>query len=278
MKKILSLFCVLFLLPANAGAQAERIVSVDGAVTEIIYALGEEGRLAGVDTTSVFPESVHRFPKVGYKRALSAEGILSLSPDLVIATAAAGPPAVLKQIEEAGVKLVRLPEEHSLEGIYAKVTGVAEAIGVPEKGAKLVEEIKQQAAAALAKAEGGARPKVLFVFHAATGSPLVAGTHTAADAMIKYAGGDNVVKQFEGYKPLNPEFLAEADPDILLTTDMVLDTLGDIEAFKGLPGISLTRAARENHVVVMNTMYLLGFTPRTPQAIGELSELLNSTP
>ncbi len=276
MKKLLFALLTVIVSGNIAGAEVEKIVSVDGAVTEIIYALGEEDRLVGVDTTSVYPQTVHTLPKVGYKRALSSEGILSLEPDLVIATKQAGPPTVLKMIEKSGVQLVTLEEDYSMDGIYAKIEKVSKLLGISEKGDNLIRTLKEQAQESLDQDSKESKPRVLFVFHASSGSPLVSGTNTAAHSMIEYAGGVNVVTQYEGYKPLNPEFMGEVNPDILLTTSMVVDSLGGLENFKKLPGINLTRAAEADDIIVMDTMYLLGFTPRTPAAIKELSKELRS--
>ena len=73
-------------------------MTISGAITEVVYALGAEGQLVGTDTTSLFPAAAQKTPKVGYLRQLSAEGILSLKPDAVIATSEAGPPVVLDQL------------------------------------------------------------------------------------------------------------------------------------------------------------------------------------
>ena len=86
---LMALGLVAAALPARA--QAQRVVSVGSALTEIIYALGAEKMLVGVDTTSLYPAAARSLPQVGYMRALSAEGVLSLRPSLVIATTAAGP-------------------------------------------------------------------------------------------------------------------------------------------------------------------------------------------
>lgn len=274
MKKILLSLFILVSTTSLVFAKSERIVSVDGSVTEIIYALGEESRLVGVDTTSVYPDAVHQLPKVGYKRALSSEGILSLEPDLVFVTEQAGPPPVLKMIQETGVPMVNLEEGHTLESIYEKIDTVAKSLDVSEKGERLIRSLKEKAVLSLSDTKKE-KPRVMFIFHAASGSPLVSGRNTAADAMIQYAGGENVVKDYEGYKPLNPEYMGEANPDVLLTTDMVINALGGVENFKKMPGVSLTKAVADDNIIVMDTMYLLGFSPRTPNAIKDLSAKIN---
>ena len=80
------------LAQAGTETRAERVVSLGGGVSEIVHALGETDRLVARDTTSTYPESVVALPDVGYIRALSAEGVLSVDPDLILAKEGAGPP------------------------------------------------------------------------------------------------------------------------------------------------------------------------------------------
>lgn len=91
-----SLVLVFCALAAQAtGAPAKRIVSVDGAITEIIYALGFADDIVAVDTTSYYPPDVLSKPKVGYLRQLASEPILALNPTVMIAGGDAGPPDIL---------------------------------------------------------------------------------------------------------------------------------------------------------------------------------------
>ena len=99
---------------AESYPNASAIVSVGGPVTEIIYALGEQDRLVGRDTTSVYPPEANDLPNVGYMRALSAEGVLSLSPDLILARSTSGPPVTLDQLAASSVPIVLVEEQLSL--------------------------------------------------------------------------------------------------------------------------------------------------------------------
>jgi len=127
-----------------ARADAQRIVSVAGSLTEIVYALGQESRLVGADTTSLYPPSARALPQVGYQRSLSAEGILSLAPDLVLATEAAGPPAVIDQIRAAGVPVRIVTHDLSPDGLGQKVRSVAEALDRVEEGERLASRIRAE--------------------------------------------------------------------------------------------------------------------------------------
>ena len=117
-------------LDAFADDKPLRVVSVNGALTEIIYQLGAEHTLVGVDTTSKYPVQAQSLPQVGYQRSLSIEGVLSLTPTHVIASADAGPPATLIQMQDAGIELIQFEKNYSLEGVVSKIESLAELLGL----------------------------------------------------------------------------------------------------------------------------------------------------
>jgi iron complex transport system substrate-binding protein len=201
---------------AQAEEAAKRIITLGGDITEIVYRLGEEGRLAGRDTTSKFPEEAKALPDVGYFRQIGAEGLLSLKPDLILASPAAGPPEALQQIAATGVKIVRLADGHSGGALLAKVQAIAAALGVKDEGERLASDLRDElaeAAAAVAAMPG--RPKILFIIDGGGGAPMAAGRDTAADALIALAGGENVFSSHKGYKAVSLEAAAGAAPDAI---------------------------------------------------------------
>jgi iron complex transport system substrate-binding protein len=260
---------------AAAGSGPQRVVCVGGALTEIVYALGAGERLVGVDTTSVFPPAAQALPQVGYQRQLSAEGILARKPDLVIATADAGPPAVLRQLREAGVRVQSVPVGYTPQALQDKVRRVAAALDMARAGealqARLDAAWRELNARAVAAA---ARPRVLFVLAHAGPTILIAGKDTAADAMITLAGGVNALAATQGYKPLSPEAVIAAAPDVILITGEGLEAVGGAARLLDRPGLANTPAARNRRVVAMSALYLLGFGPRAPQAVAELTRAL----
>jgi iron complex transport system substrate-binding protein len=269
-------------LPAFAqgvGTPPRRIVSIGGALTETLYALGAQDELVGVDTTSLAPAAAQKLPSVGYARALSAEGLLSLRPTLVVAGAEAGPPAVLRQLEAARVPVVVLDDGHRVEGLFARTARLAELTGRPAEGQALVA--RQQADWArtrdrvAAHAAGKPAPRVLFVLSHSMAQLRIGGSGTAAHAVIGYAGAHNAVAELDGFKPLTPEAAIAAVPDVILATEQGLAAAGGIEGLLKAPGMAATPAGRARRVVALEALYLLGFGPRLPQAVAELAGLLH---
>jgi iron complex transport system substrate-binding protein len=245
-------------------------------VTEIVYALGAGERVIAVDTTSYHPTATHGLPKVGYLRQLSAEGILSVRPDLVVGLEEAGPPQTLVQLRDSGTKLQLLPDRFTADGVTAKIRAVATTLGVAERG----EAMAAGVAADLAQIEAALasvrlRPKVLFLLATSRGAPLASGSETAADAMIRLAGGMNAVEGYRGYKPLSVESAVAAAPDLVLMMQQSIDTLGGVEAVLALPAIAATPAGKARRVFAFDGLYLLGFGPRTAQAVSEVARLLH---
>lgn len=260
------------LLTSVAG-EPERIISVGGAVTEIVYALDAQKNLVAVDTTSQWPLEAKVLPNVGYQRALAAEGLLSFSPSLILASGEAGPPDVLEQLNNTGIKLVRLPNQYSVEGVFKKIRTVATSLQRQPQGEQLIRQIKQELTTLpLAGADWVRPPRVLFLLDIGRGSPLGAGANTSADAMIRLAGGVNALQGFSSYKPINPESLLIAAPDIVLTTTRTLAAIGGVEALFQLPGMAMTPAAKEQAMVAMDGLLLLGFGPRINEALTGLSD------
>lgn len=242
---------------------ASRVVSVGGALTEIVYALGAEAKLVGVDTTSVHPAAARSLPQVGYQRTLATEGVLSLSPTLVLATEDAGPPTVLAQLGAAGVTVLRLPGKAMSDLVPARIRGVGAALGKEADADALARRVERNLAAlADALAKTAERPKVLFLFATSGGALTIAGRDTAADAMIRLAGGRNAVVEYAGYKPMATEAAIAAAPEVVLTTTEGVRQIGGPDAVLGLPGFASSPAARSKRLIDADALALLGFGPR----------------
>ncbi len=267
---------VLAAVTTAFAAENERIVSASGAITETVCALGGQEKLAAVDVSSLYPAEVAKLPKIGYARQLSAEGILSVNPTLVLAHEDAGPPEVLGQVEKAGVRVVKLTNKHTVEAATERINKVGELLERQAEAEALVASLTRDLKTAdeLA-AKSGTRPKVLFIYTRGPGVVNVSGRGTAADAIIALAGGMNAVTAYEGYKPLTAEGAVDAAPDIILVTSHGLESAGGTEGLLKQPGLALTPAGKAGRVYAMDDLLLLGFGPRLGKAVLELNEKLH---
>ncbi len=279
MRFVAALFLSLFLLAQPLVVRAyDRVIVAGGSVTEMVYALGKQDKLVASDTTSLYPEAATKLPKVGYVRGLSAEGLLSLNPDLLLVTHDAGPPHVLDQVAEAGVEVVRMGDDYSIKGLLAQVKQVGALLDAEANAKKLAAEINRKfellTMLVNQRSMGGqkAKPSVLFLLQHGGGTPLVAGTGTVPDAIITLAGAQNAAGSFEGFKPLNPEAVAQAAPDALLVTERSMQMAGGEAAMRALPGIAGTKVAESAKIITMNDLLILGFGPRLPEAAMKLHQ------
>ncbi|KQR69509.1 hemin ABC transporter substrate-binding protein [Rhizobium sp. Leaf341] len=262
----------------DAGSiDTSRLVSVGGDVTEIIYALGEEGRLVGRDSTSLYPAAALKVPDVGYMRQLSPEGIMATNPTAILAVEGSGPPETLTLLKNAAIPMETVPERYDGAGIVEKIIRVGALLGVDEKAGALAARVRADLDAALADAE--TRPeteqkRVLFILSMQGGKIMAAGKGTAADAIVRMSGAINATATFQGYKPVTDEAVIAAKPDVvLMMTRGGSHGASDEELFRH-PALALTPAAETGSVIRMDGLHLLGFGPRTASAVRDLNDAI----
>lgn len=280
MRRPAALFALCAALVASTQALAadlpQRWVSAGGALSEWVSALGGEPRLVGVDTTSQHPESLKALPSIGYQRQLSAEGILSLRPDVLVGTEEMGPPPVLAQIRKAGVRVELLSSKADLAAVDANLKQLGVLLGAEQKAAQLAADYHQQLEllqmqVKQAQASHKAPGVLLLVGHAGA-KPLIAGQGTAGDWLLRQAGGRNLAGH-QGYKNFSNEALAALDPDVVVFSDRAL--VGD-QALQALlkenPALTASRAVRDQRLVPLDpTLLVGGLGPRLPQALQDLA-------
>jgi len=259
----------LLLLLVPFQVRSQRIVSVDGTISEILYELGLADKLVGVDVTSTYPASMTRIKQVGHNRNISAEGILSLNPDLILVNEKSMlRPGLIQQLEKTGKKVVVFEMEYSPEGTRKLVRDIGAYFDKRTEAEQLVKRVDNDLRKLPKK---GAGKKVLFIYARGAGTLMVSGQGTAVDQMIRLSGNTNAVQGFTDYKPLTSEALLAANPDYLLLFDSGLESVGGVDGLLKLPGIAFTKAGKNRNVIAMDGLYLMGFGPRIGAALGELA-------
>lgn len=262
---------------ADPHPDAARVLSLGGAVTEIVYALGEQDRLIGRDSTSSFPPEALDLPDVGYVRALSPEGVLSVQPDLILSEEGAGPPETIEVLQDAGIPFETIPEGHDADGLANKINAVAEALGVPDKAEPLIEDLR--ADLARVRSDEPHKQRVMFILSLQGGRVMAAGAGSGADAIIRLAGAENAVSGFSGYKPMTDEAVSAAAPDVILmmnrgNAEVDASHNASLSQLQGMPALATTPAVRDGRVITMDGLLLLGFGPRTGQAARQLHDAI----
>ncbi|RUW49777.1 hemin ABC transporter substrate-binding protein [Mesorhizobium sp. M8A.F.Ca.ET.021.01.1.1] len=260
---------------ANEGVSVfvdpSRIAAIGGSITEIVYALGEEKRLVARDSTSNYPKAALDLPDVGYMRQLSPEGVLSVNPTGILALHGSGPKEAVDVLKKTSIPFIEVPELYNREGILQRVRIVGKALGVEAKAEVLAKALDAKLTAAEKQtASIKERKRVLFVLSIQGGKILAAGSETAADGMVRLAGGVNSVEGFSGYKQMSDEAIITARPDVILMMSNAGPPVSDDELF-GNPSIASTPAGTARKLIRIDGAYLLGFGPRTADAIHELA-------
>ena len=266
---------VALITPAVAEQQPKRVVTLGGSITEIAVALGAGDLLVARDSTSNYPLQITALPDIGYIRALSPEGVLSVAPDLILAEADAGPPAAVDVLTAAGVPFLRMPGDPTPAGVVSKIKAVADALGRKTEGDALAAKV--QAELTEAKVRAGAvtdKKRVLFVLSLQGGRVMAGGEGSSAEGIIALAGGINAATGFAGYKQMTDEAILTAAPDLILMMDREGDLAIGNPDVMAHPTLSQTPAAQAGNIVRMDGMMLLGFGPRTPDAAKLLYDAL----
>ncbi|GAA3992615.1 hemin ABC transporter substrate-binding protein [Thermobifida alba] len=253
-----------------------RILPLNGGIAEIVYTLGLGDNVVGRDATATFAEAAE-LPVVTQGHDISVEGVLSLDPTLVIADTWTGPYEAIEQLRASGVTMVILDEVWSLDGMYTRITDVAEALGVPERGEQLVQRVRDQMAEVrdgLPDSVRGARVAFLYL-RGSAGVYLLGGPGSGADALIAELGLEDAgtaIGLDRAFTPITSEALIEAQPDVLLVMTGGLESVGGVDGLLEIPGTAQTPAGRERRVLDYEDGLVLGFGPRTPQVLKAMSD------
>lgn len=269
-RKTLTLGLLCLLTTSGLAQPPERIVVADGALTEILYALDADHKIVGVDTTSVYPPEAEDYPNVGYLRALSAEGVLSLNPDMLLTTQDAGPEPVLNQIREAGIPVELLTVEYSLSGTQALIETIGDLVGRESEATELSRQLADDVNRHADQMPEDLR--ILFLLQATGQGFMVSGRDTRAHALLTLTGATNPMADLSGYRPLTNEAAMEANPDVIL----VSHSEGGVDRLYDHPALQLTNAARDRRIFAIDHTDWLTFGPRLGTSVAELTELLRS--
>lgn len=253
---------------------SERIVSLNGSTTEILFALGIGEKVVGCDASSTYPKGVReKLPSVGYQYGLNAEGILSLKPTLVIGRDDVKPPQVVKQLRMAGTTVLLLKEPRSFKSARERILTIGKAVNCEKKAEELAKTLDQdikKLKEKLAIRKDKPKLKALFMYLRGTQTAIVLGKETSADAMFSIVDVDNAAGNIKGNKPMTSESVIAAQPDVYVLFTTGLESVGGVDGLLKIPGLAHTPGGKNRRVVAMSGQYLSGFGPRCGKAALDL--------
>ena len=284
---VLTAACGRFGNSATSSRQSERVVVISQAYTEIIWALGAQDHVVGVDYSSTWPPEVKSVTTVGYHRALSAEGILSLRPTVIVTDGNIGPPQVVEQLKQLNVPFKTFAAKNdSIEGAKALMREMGAYFHKEQRAEALCRKLDDDMARALRDAKQYSdRPRVAVIHYGrASNIYLLVGASGSGDAgaagqMVRWAGGEMAIRQAGMQRMTSPEIVARANPDVVLMTEFGYDRLsGSKDKILELPGVATSSAARTGRVYRVEEHDLMYFGPSTGEGVSKLVKLIHQTP
>lgn len=281
-----------FLLTASCGrfgnkasdVAGKRVVVISNVYNEIIWALGAQDRVVGVDLSSTYPPEIKNVQTVGYHRALSAEGILSLHPDAIIHDNNIGPPQVVEQLNGLSIPMKTFTAKNdSIDGTKALIREIGAYFGKEQRAEELCKTLDDQMAASLeAVKKYTDKPRVAVIhFGRASNVYMVVGKRGKGDAagagqMVEWAAGEMALDAEGMQRMASPEVFAQANPDIILVTDYGYDQAGGtIDGIKNLPGVGTSNAAKNDRIYRVEENQLMYFGPRTGENIQKIADIIH---
>jgi iron complex transport system substrate-binding protein len=258
---------------------ANRVVGVSKQINEFMYAIGAQDNLVARDLTSIYPPAIRSLPSVGYHRALSAEGIISMKPTLFLTDGNVGPDAVLDQLKKVGIPMLVIKPGESLDSAQMLMVQLGKQFHREKAADSVIAQWRSGMDSIwkdTAQWTGKPHPRVLIMHFGQIGnSYLAVGGNGPATQMLHWAGATNAIDSTRSMTRLTPELIAQLAPDVIIATDVGFDRVGSADKFASLPGVNLTPAGRNKRIYRINEQELLYFGPRTPATVRELVPMVH---
>ena len=254
------------LISCDIASNSQRIVVAGGSVAEILYFIDADKKIVATDVTSTFPKEAQNHPSIGYVRNLSAEGILSMNPSLILGEDDMGPPKVITQLIDVEVDIRTIPEEKSVDGILDKIYCIASILDMKSEAEEEINKTLMPDIIALENMyiKNSKRLKrVMFILSMQANRIIVAGAGTTGDGYIKLTGSKNIFGNLEGWKSVSQEAIVKEDPDYIIMSQSNLHNTETIKNVKENPIFKNIKAGKEGNFIFDDAMAMLGFGPRT---------------
>ncbi|HEY1291748.1 MAG TPA: cobalamin-binding protein [Chloroflexota bacterium] len=252
---------------------AARIVSVGPSNTEILHALGLGRRIVGVDRWSDYPPRVQALPRVGSDLKVDIPSVVSLRPDLVVASLhVPGMEANLPAFDAAGLAYVAVGGV-GLSGVWDDLQVIGRYVSREQRAEALITRMQTRMEEIARPRGGGARPRVHWEWSA---HPVVAGRRSWITDLLQMLGADNVYADLDVESVrVSYEEAIRRQPDVVVACWCGIRKLPEVDRVLRRPGWQVTPAFQHRQVAVLSEAYFGRPGPRLVQGLEQLRELLS---
>ncbi len=253
-------------------SEPERVVSIAPSITEIMFAIDRDDRLVGRTSFCDYPPEALEVEEIGSLQEPNIEKIISLEPDLVIASTHFTRDA-FELLEQAGVPVAIIDdgqEGQSFEDVYDSIRDVGLLTNAQENAERVVEDMQATVREVEETVAGASRPRVYYVIGFGEGGDYTAGGDTFVGRLIEMAGGDNIASDVEGWS-YSLERVIAADPDIVISSKYhgIPEQLEDAHGYRDLDAI------REGRLRPIDNDKIDRPGPRLADGLRELAEAIH---
>lgn len=259
---ILTLFFSCF---AAAQAGPQRMISLAPSITKSIYLLGAQDRLVAV--TVYCPPEASSKEKIGTVYEPNIEKIVSLRPDLVIATKEGNTLAPVETLRKLGVKVYIVEHAANFSEICANFIALGKAIGEEVKAREVVASNEQKLALIKERVKNRKKPSVFW--QVGTQPIFTASKKSFVNDFIEFAGGTNIFAELgQRYPQVSLEEVIKRDPDVIIMVSMGGITMQEKARWLSFKSL---KAARTGRIYMLDDPI---FTNPTPQAVADGAEIV----
>lgn len=273
------LVALAFACAGSSASRGPRVVCVSKQINEFMFDIHAESVIVARDLTSIYPPQITKLPSVGYHRALSAEGIISMRPTMLLTDGNLGPDAVVKQVKQVGIPVVIMAPGNSPDSSQLLMKRLGQEFHHERDADSVIAAWNAEMNAALADTvrwAGAAKPRVMIMHMGQIANNYLAIKRgSPGDQIIRWAGGVNAVDSVGGMMRLTPELIAKAAPDIIIATDVGFDRLGSAEKFAEMPGVAETPAGKNKRIYRVDETEVMYFGPRTAASLRKIAGWLH---
>ena len=250
----------------------KKIISLAPNITEILFSLGLDQEIVGVSIHCNFPEKVQSKVRVGSYISLDFEKIVSLKPDLIIATGAGNTRDMVERLERLGFPTyVIFPK--NVEDVIRSVGHLSQLVGREKEGVEIIQEMKRRRERVVELTQGLPRPRVFLQIGEV---PVVTvGKNSFADDLIRLAGGDNVAgNEKEMYPRFGMEEILKRSPEVILISSMnpkgnYQKVLQEWSRWKTIP------AVKNGRIHLLDSDLIDRPSPRIIEGLEEMARILH---